>query len=149
MVTSRYQFMNLKFVYPSKNMPTEHQLLVTVLAYGQDCRRQFRYEVSEKGGKMSQKQSTSACTCIRIHSEIGKENKLAFQKSYNLLIFTINPPPKGWNDDENETLHWIMMMVKNCTQKTIYINKNKKIKKFNYYYPPSPCYLFLFFALWK
>ena len=26
-------------------------------------------------------------------------------------------------------------MVKNCTQKTIYI---KKIKKFNYYYPPSP-----------
>ena len=31
MVTSRYQFMNLKFVYLSKNMPTEHQLLVTVL----------------------------------------------------------------------------------------------------------------------
>ena len=27
------------------------------------------------------------------------------------------------------------MMVKNCTQKTIYM---KKIKKFNYYYPPSP-----------
>ena len=25
--------MNLKFVYLSKNMPTEHQLLVTVLAY--------------------------------------------------------------------------------------------------------------------
>ena len=40
--------------------------------------------------------------------------------------------------DENETLHLIMMMVKNCTQKTIYIKKNKKIKKFNYYYPPSP-----------
>ena len=40
-----------------------------------------------------------------------------------------------------------MMMVKNCTQKTIYIKKNKKIKKFNYYYPPSPCFLFLFFAL--
>ena len=29
-------------------------------------------------------------------------------------------------------------MVKNCTQKTIYIKKNKKIKKFNKYYPPSP-----------
>ena len=29
-------------------------------------------------------------------------------------------------------------MVKNCTQKTIYIKKNKKIKKFNYYYAPSP-----------
>ena len=28
---------------------------------------------------MSQKQSTSACTHIRIHSEMGKENKLAFQ----------------------------------------------------------------------
>ena len=32
----------------------------------------------EKGGKMSQKQSTSACTRICIHSKIGKENKLAF-----------------------------------------------------------------------
>ena len=27
---------------------------------------------------------------------------------------------------------------KNCTQKTIYIKKIKKIKKFNYYYPPLP-----------
>ena len=42
---------------------------------------------------MSQKQSTSACTRIRIHSEIGKENKLTFQKSYNLLICTINIKP--------------------------------------------------------
>ena len=49
MVTSRYQFMNLKFVYLSKNMPTEHQLLVTVLTYRKDCRRQFRYEVSCPG----------------------------------------------------------------------------------------------------
>ena len=31
---------------------------------------------------------------IRIHSEMGKENKLAFQKSYNLLIFTIKPPKR-------------------------------------------------------
>ena len=30
MVTSGYQFMNLKFVYLSKNMPTEHQHLVMV-----------------------------------------------------------------------------------------------------------------------
>ena len=49
MVTSRYQFMNLKFVYLSKNMPTEHQLLVTVLAYTKDCRRWFRYQVSCPG----------------------------------------------------------------------------------------------------
>ena len=49
MVTSRYQFMNLKFVYLSKNMPTEHQLLVRVLAYRKDCRRWFRYEVSCPG----------------------------------------------------------------------------------------------------
>ena len=55
---------------------------------------------------MSQKQSTSACTHIRIHSEIGKENKLAFRKSYNLLIFTINPPPK----DE------MMMKMKPCIE---------------------------------
>ena len=73
MVTSGYQFMNLKFVYLSKNMPTGHQLLVTVLAYRKDCRRRFRYDFyfscldyfcnhPEKCGKMSQKQSTSACT---------------------------------------------------------------------------------------
>ena len=106
--------MNLKFVYLSKNMPTEHQHLVMVLAYRKDCRRRFKYQVScpglakerisvlwnfcnhpEKGGKMNQKQSTSACTHIDIHSEMGKENKLAFQKSYHLFIFTIKTPPKG------------------------------------------------------
>ena len=43
---------------------------------------------------MSQKQSTSAWTCIRIHSEMGKENKAHISKSYNLLIFTITPPPQ-------------------------------------------------------
>ena len=39
MVTSGYQFMNLKFVHLSKNMPTEHQHLVMVLAYRKYCRR--------------------------------------------------------------------------------------------------------------
>ena len=43
MVTSGYQFMNLKFVHLSKNMPTEHQHLVMVLAYRKYCRRQFKY----------------------------------------------------------------------------------------------------------
>ena len=43
---------------------------------------------------MSQKQSTSACTRINIHSEIGKGNKARISKSYNLLIFTIKPPQK-------------------------------------------------------
>ena len=37
---------------------------------------------------------------------------------------------------------------KKTVEKTIYIKKINK--KFNYYYyPPSPCFLFLFFALWK
>ena len=57
---------------------------------------------------MSQKQSTSACTRIRIHSEIGKENKLTFRKSYNLLIYTINPPPP--QKDE------MMMKMKPCIE---------------------------------
>ena len=43
---------------------------------------------------MSQKQSTSACTHIRIHSEMGKENKAHILKLYHLLIFTIKPPQK-------------------------------------------------------
>ena len=74
--------MNLKFVHLSKNMPTEHQHLVMVLAYRKYCRRQFKYPLGlaketisvlqnfcnhpEKGGKMSQKQSASACTCILV-----------------------------------------------------------------------------------
>ena len=49
MVMSGYQFMNLKFVYLSKNMPTEHQHLVMVLAYRKDCRRWFKYQVSCPG----------------------------------------------------------------------------------------------------
>ena len=55
---------------------------------------------------MSQKQSTSACTHINIHSEIGKENKARISKSYNLLIFTIKPPQK----DE------MMMKTKPCIE---------------------------------
>ena len=43
MVMSGYQFMNLKFVHLPKNMPTEHQHLVTVLAYRKYCRRWFKY----------------------------------------------------------------------------------------------------------
>ena len=42
MVTSGYQFMNLKFVHLSKNMPTEHQHLVTILAHRKYCRRWFK-----------------------------------------------------------------------------------------------------------
>ena len=49
MVMSGYQFMNLKFVYLSKNMPTEHQHLVMVLAYRKDFRRRFKYQVSCPG----------------------------------------------------------------------------------------------------
>ena len=112
MVMSGYQFMNLKFVHLSKNMPTEHKHLVTVLAYRKYCRRQFKYSPCtsqgnnicithfcnhpEKGGKMSQKQSASACT-HHIHSEMGKENKLAFRNYIiylYLFIFTTKKKPQ-------------------------------------------------------
>ena len=43
MVMIGYQFMNLQFVHLSKNMPTEHQLLVKVVAYRKYCRRWFNY----------------------------------------------------------------------------------------------------------
>ena len=52
MVMSGYQFMNLQFVHLSKNMPTEHQHLVMVLAYRKDCRRQFKYQVSCHGNNI-------------------------------------------------------------------------------------------------
>ena len=43
MVMSGYHFVNLKFVHLSKNMPTEHQHLITVLAYRKYCGRRFKY----------------------------------------------------------------------------------------------------------
>ena len=71
MVMSGYQFRNLQFVHLSKNLPTEHKLLVTVLPY-----RKYRKETisvlqnfcnhPEKGGQMSQKQSASPCTRILV-----------------------------------------------------------------------------------
>ena len=82
MVMSGHQFMNLKFVHLSKNIPTEHQHLVTVLAYRKYCRRLFKYPLGlaketisvlrnfcnhpEKGGKITQKQSASVCTHILV-----------------------------------------------------------------------------------
>ena len=43
-----------------------------------------------------------------------------------------------------------MMMVKKLyTENYLHKKKLKNFKKFNYYYPPSPFFLFLFFALWK
>ena len=42
-----------------------------------------------------------------------------------------------------------MMMVKKLYKEN-YLHIKKNLKKFSYYYyPPSPCFLFLFFALWK
>ena len=84
--------MNLKFVYLSKKHANRTPTFGN--GFGIQKRLQKVVQVSsilpwkqylfyrtfcnhpEKGGKMSQKQST---THIRIHSEIGKENKLAFQ----------------------------------------------------------------------
>ena len=43
MVTSGYQFMNLQFVHLSKNIPTEHQLLVKVVVHKKYYRRWFNY----------------------------------------------------------------------------------------------------------
>ena len=103
MVTSGYQFMKLQFVNLSKNLPTEHQLLVTVLAYRKYHRRWFKYppwtsqgnnistlwnfcNLPEKGGQMNQK---TICFTMyphfgHIYSEMGKDNKLAFR---NYIIY--------------------------------------------------------------
>ena len=104
--------MNLKFLYPSKKhanrTPTfgnssgiqkrlqkAVQVRPQFLLPGKNvCFTEIFCNHPEKGGKMSQKQSTSACTRINIHSEIGKGNKARISKSYNLLIFTLKPPKK-------------------------------------------------------
>ena len=67
--------------------------------------RKYFVTILKRVIKMSQKQSTSACTRIHIHSEIGKENKACISKSYNLLIFTIKLPQKDEMMMKTETLH--------------------------------------------
>ena len=59
-----------------------------------------------------------------IHSEMGKENKLAFRNYIIYLNIYNKNPPKRMKWDENETLHLIMMMVKNCTEN--YLHKKNK-----------------------
>ena len=100
MVTSGYQFMNLKFVHLSKKHAnrtptfgngfwhTENNAeggssIPLILAKETISVLRNFCNHPEKGGKMSQKQSASACT-RRIHSELGIENKLAFR---NYIIY--------------------------------------------------------------
>ena len=46
---------------------------LTLTSHGNNiCFTELFVTILKRGGKMSQKQSTSACTRIRIHSEIGK-----------------------------------------------------------------------------
>ena len=95
---------------------------------------------------MSQKQSASTMYLhfSRIYSEMAKENKLAFRNYIIYLhLYKEKKPQKVMKWDENETFHWIMMMVKKLYRnylQTIYI-KN--------YYPPSPCFPFIYVSLWK
>ena len=93
--------MNLQFVHPSKNMPTEHQLLVKVVSYRKYGRRWFNYipklaehKISEiydfsdtqflvppsRGGKKSFPQLLTNMQ----KAALFKENKLAFR---NVIIY--------------------------------------------------------------
>ena len=98
----------------------------------------------------------------RVYSEITSSHLEIISFIYIYIYLQLKKPKKmKW--DENETLHWIMRWGwmrwkwnlafnndygKKTVQKTIYIKKINK--KFNYYYYlPLPCFLFLFFALWK
>ena len=101
--------MNLQFVHLSKNLPTEHQLLVMILAYRKYCRRQFKYQpltsqgnnicIMEKGGQMSQKQSASACTCILVIFFLKWEKKTSSHLEiisfiYIYIYLQLKKPPK-------------------------------------------------------
>ena len=65
------------------------------------CSTEISSNHPEKDGKMSQKQSTSACTHIRIHSEMGKENKAHILKSYHFVNIYNIITPKRMKWDEN------------------------------------------------
>ena len=83
-------------------MPTEHQLLIKVLAYGKYCRMQFKYPPwTSQGNSISIMEfcnhpekgwsSEPKTICItmyprfgHIYSEMRKENKLAFR---NYIIY--------------------------------------------------------------
>ena len=95
MVTSGYQFMHLQFVHLSKNLPTEYQLLVMVLAYKKYRRRQFKYppctsqrnnicitQLLKPSWKGWSNEPKTICFTMyphfgHIYSEMGKENKLS------------------------------------------------------------------------
>ena len=107
-------------------MPTEHQLLVKVLAYRKYRRRQFKYPPwtsqgnniwimefcnhPEKGGQMSQKQSASPCTAFWSGFILKWEKKTSLHvEMYHLsFIYKQKKTRKEIKWDENETLHWIM-----------------------------------------
>ena len=93
-------------------MPTEHQHLVTVLAYRKYCIRGSSIPLGlaketisvllnfcnypEKGGKMSQKQSASACTHILVVFILKWEKKTSLHLEIISFIYIYNkPPPKG------------------------------------------------------
>ena len=105
--------MNLKFVHLSKNMPTEHQHLVMAwhtentaegsssipLGLAKEIISVSRNFCNhpEKGGKMSQKQSASACTHILVVFILKWEKKTSSHLEIISFIYIYNkpPPPKG------------------------------------------------------
>ena len=95
--------MNSKFVHLLKNMPTEHQHLVTVLAYRSTAEGSSSIPLglaketisvlrnfcnhAEKGGKMSQKQSASACTRILVVFILKWEKKTSSHLEIKSFIY--------------------------------------------------------------
>ena len=71
-----------------------------------------------------------------IHSEMGKENKLAFRNYIIYLniykIFKTNPP-KRMKWDENETLHWIMRWGWMRWKQNLALNNDDGKKLYIYY----------------
>ena len=115
MVTSGYQFMNLPFVHLSKNLPTEHQLLVRVLAYRKYRRRQPRKQYLYYGTFVTNLKRVVKWTKNNLLHHVpafwshlfwnGKRKQARIYKLYHLFTQKI---PKNMKWDENETLHWIM-----------------------------------------
>ena len=106
MVMSGHQFMNLKFVHLSKNIPTEHQHLVTVLAYRKYCRRLFKYPLGLAKETISVLRNFVTILKKVVKSPKnnllqyvptfwsysfwnGKENKLAFRNYINYIFTSI------------------------------------------------------------
>ena len=138
-------------------MPTEHQILVKVLAYGKYFKRQFKYPPwtsqgnniwitefcnhPDKGGQVNQKQSASPHTHILVTFILKWEKKTS---SHVEILSFIYKQKKRMKRNENKTLHWIMRWGWMRWKQNLAFNNDDGLKNYTENYLQKTIYKKLF-----